>query len=142
MLIARALYRRPSILLLDEATSYLDVGREVEVNAAIRQSRVTRVIVAHRPQTIRSADRIIALGEGRVVKDERNRPAALHKDTTQPATLHQTKNKPAILYEAKDQRAAEHQTDKSGSNRYSMIVAAMDKRRAQKLANNDLNRGD
>lgn len=69
VLIARALYKKPGILLLDEATSHLDVGREKEVNAAIRNTRMTRIIVAHRPETIRSADRIIALAHGKVVKD-------------------------------------------------------------------------
>lgn len=69
VLIARALYNKPSILLLDEATSHLDVGREKEVNAAIRNARMTRIIVAHRPETIRSADRVIALAHGKVVKD-------------------------------------------------------------------------
>ena len=62
VLIARALYRRPSILLLDEATSHLDVKREREVNEALRYVRATRVVIAHRPETIRAADRIIALG--------------------------------------------------------------------------------
>ena len=61
VLIARALYRQPGVLLLDEATSDLDVTNEKLVNAAIRATRVTRVIVAHRPETIRSADRVINL---------------------------------------------------------------------------------
>jgi ATP-binding cassette subfamily B protein RaxB len=63
VLIARALYRQPGVLLLDEATSDLDVANERLVNAAIRATRVTRVIVAHRPETIRSADRVINLDE-------------------------------------------------------------------------------
>ena len=63
VLIARALYRQPGVLLLDEATSDLDVANEKLVNAAIRATRVTRVIVAHRPETIRSADRVINLDE-------------------------------------------------------------------------------
>ena len=69
VLIARALYRQPGVLLLDEATSDLDVANEKLVNAAIRATRVTRVIVAHRPETIRSADRVINLDEigGRAV---------------------------------------------------------------------------
>lgn len=71
VLIARALYRRPAILLLDEATSHLDVGREEAVNAAIRAKRVTRIIVAHRPETIRSSDRVIVLNKGKVIKDLR-----------------------------------------------------------------------
>jgi ATP-binding cassette, subfamily B, bacterial CvaB/MchF/RaxB len=69
VLIARSLYNKPAILLLDEATSHLDVGREKEVNAAIRNTQMTRIIVAHRPETIRSADRIIVLDRGRVATD-------------------------------------------------------------------------
>ena len=64
VLIARALYRRPGILLLDEATSHLDVKREREVNEALRYVRATRIAIAHRPETIRAADRVIEIGEG------------------------------------------------------------------------------
>jgi ATP-binding cassette subfamily B protein RaxB len=71
LLLARALYKRPKILLLDEATSALDVDRERLVNQAVRQLDVTRVIVAHRPETIASAQRVIVLGEGRVAQDLR-----------------------------------------------------------------------
>ena len=69
VLIARALYHRPNILLLDEATSHLDVRRERAVSEAIKATDMTRLIVAHRPETIRSADRVIALDRGKVVKD-------------------------------------------------------------------------
>ncbi len=72
ILLARALYKRPKILLLDEATSSLDVDRERTVNQAIRQLSLTRVIVAHRPETIASASRVIALYEGRVAQDLRS----------------------------------------------------------------------
>ena len=71
VLIARALYREPSVLLMDEATSHLDVAGERAVNAAIRATRVTRIIVAHRPETIRSTDRVIVLEQGKVAKDLR-----------------------------------------------------------------------
>ena len=66
VLLARALYKRPKILFLDEATSHLDIAREHSVNAAIRSLSMTRVIVAHRPETINSADRAIVLVGGRV----------------------------------------------------------------------------
>jgi ATP-binding cassette subfamily B protein RaxB len=71
LLLARALYKRPKILLLDEATSALDVDRERLVNQAVRQLKLTRVIVAHRPETIASANRVIVLSEGRVAQDLR-----------------------------------------------------------------------
>lgn len=61
VLLARALYRKPDILLLDEATSHLDVELEQAINVAIAGLAITRIIIAHRPDTIRSADRVIAL---------------------------------------------------------------------------------
>jgi ATP-binding cassette subfamily B protein RaxB len=63
VLLARALYKQPRILLLDEATSHLDVTRERSVNEAIRSLNLTRIIVAHRPETIQMAERVIALKE-------------------------------------------------------------------------------
>ena len=69
LLLARALYRKPAILFLDEATSHLDIHCERDVNHAIRALRLTRIIVAHRPETIASADRVIRLLAGKVVSD-------------------------------------------------------------------------
>ena len=61
ILIARALYRKPSILFMDEATSHLDLKNESIINQSISGLSITRVIVAHRPSTIASADRVIDL---------------------------------------------------------------------------------
>jgi ATP-binding cassette subfamily B protein RaxB len=69
ILIARALYKRPKLLILDEATSHLDIMREQEVNAAIRELKITRIIVAHRRETIASADRVVALVDGEIMRD-------------------------------------------------------------------------
>ncbi|MFN7389909.1 peptidase domain-containing ABC transporter [Brevundimonas sp.] len=66
VLLARALYRRPKILVLDEATSHLDVMRERLINDAIKKQRITRIVVAHRPETIAAADRILVLSKGRL----------------------------------------------------------------------------
>jgi ATP-binding cassette subfamily B protein RaxB len=74
ILLARALYKRPKILFLDEATSALDVDREREVNQAIKQLALTRIIVAHRPETIASASRVIVMNDGRVAQDLRSMP--------------------------------------------------------------------
>ncbi len=76
ILLARALYKRPRILFLDEATSALDVDRERLVNQAVRQLDLTRVIVAHRPETIATASRVIVLHEGRLAQDLRSVPAS------------------------------------------------------------------
>jgi len=61
LLLARALYRKPKILFLDEATNHLDATNEAIVNAAVRKLQLSRVIVAHRKETIASADRVINL---------------------------------------------------------------------------------
>jgi ATP-binding cassette subfamily B protein RaxB len=90
ILLARALYKRPKILFLDEATSALDVERERRVNDAIRDLDITRIIVAHRPETIASAGRVVMLEEGRVLQDIRLLPpveAEVAVDTPVPATL-------------------------------------------------------
>jgi ATP-binding cassette subfamily B protein RaxB len=76
LLLARALYKRPRVLLLDEATSALDVERERLVNQNIRRLALTRVIVAHRPETIASASRVVVLQDGRVSQDLRSVPGA------------------------------------------------------------------
>lgn len=59
ILLARALYRRPHILFLDEATSHLDVATENEIGEAIAALSITRIIIAHRQETIDKADRVI-----------------------------------------------------------------------------------
>ncbi|MCP2008672.1 peptidase domain-containing ABC transporter [Duganella violaceipulchra] len=61
VLLARALYKRPRILFLDEATSHLDIRKEREVNTSVKRLDITRIIVAHRPETIAAAERVVEL---------------------------------------------------------------------------------
>jgi len=68
IILARALYRQPKLLFLDEATSHLDVMKERSVNAVISQLNLTRVIVAHRPETIHSAGRVLVMDGGKIVQ--------------------------------------------------------------------------
>ncbi|MBS0562040.1 MAG: ABC transporter ATP-binding protein [Proteobacteria bacterium] len=68
--LARALLRNPRILLLDEATSALDTESEVAVQAALarlRQGRTT-IVIAHRLSTVRDADLVVAMADGRAVE--------------------------------------------------------------------------
>ena len=65
VLLARALYLRPKLLVLGEATSHLDVERERQVNATVKRMKLTRLVIAHRPETLASADRVIVLEGGR-----------------------------------------------------------------------------
>jgi ATP-binding cassette subfamily B protein RaxB len=75
ILLARALYKNPKLLALDEATSHLDIWNEQLVNAAIKQIQLTRIIVAHRPETIAMAQRVVVLQQGKIVRDlEQSQP--------------------------------------------------------------------
>nr|WP_255654362.1 ATP-binding cassette domain-containing protein [Alishewanella maricola] len=68
VLLARALYRKPKILFMDEATSHLDVQLEHYVNQAIKQLNMTRIIIAHRPETILNAAQIYLLQDGQLLE--------------------------------------------------------------------------
>ncbi len=61
--LARALYVNPKILFLDEASSHLDSNTEKLINATIKEMPITRVIIAHRQETIDLADRVIDLSK-------------------------------------------------------------------------------
>ena len=77
IILARALYKCPSILFLDEATSHLDVDSERAVNDAVRRLRLTKILIAHRPETIASADRVLVMANGRIERDYRPAERAL-----------------------------------------------------------------
>ncbi|MBY5758088.1 peptidase domain-containing ABC transporter [Rhizobium leguminosarum] len=65
VLLARALYRKPKMLFLDEGTSHMDAANEARVNHSIRSLGITRIVVAHRQETIAAADRVLYMdGEG------------------------------------------------------------------------------
>ncbi|HET6334967.1 MAG TPA: peptidase domain-containing ABC transporter [Polyangiales bacterium] len=67
MSLARALLRDPRVVVLDEATSALDSISERRVHANLAALRCTRIVIAHRLSTVRDADRIVVLEQGRVV---------------------------------------------------------------------------
>ena len=67
--LARALAHDPAILLLDEATSSLDLETEARVHANLARLGCTRIIIAHRMATVRDADRILVLQEGKIVQE-------------------------------------------------------------------------
>jgi ATP-binding cassette, subfamily B, bacterial CvaB/MchF/RaxB len=62
VLLARALYRQPKILFLDEGTAHLDVEKEREINSKLRLLQMTRISVAHRPEMMSGADRVLRIG--------------------------------------------------------------------------------
>jgi ABC-type bacteriocin/lantibiotic exporter with double-glycine peptidase domain len=66
--LARALAHQPSLLLLDEATSALDLPTEARIHANLATLGCTRIVIAHRLETVKDADRILVLDAGRVVQ--------------------------------------------------------------------------
>lgn len=66
--IARALYREPSVLILDEPTSALDGITETELSRALEslKGRLTLIVIAHRPSTVKLGDKVIVLEKGRI----------------------------------------------------------------------------
>lgn len=66
--LARALLARPAVILLDEGTSSLDANTERAVMATLGQMRCTRIVIAHRLSTVRDADRILVMADGRIVE--------------------------------------------------------------------------
>jgi subfamily B ATP-binding cassette protein MsbA len=69
--IARAILKNPAVLILDEATSNLDTESERLIEDALGKLLVgrTTLIIAHRLSTVRRADRLVVLGEGRIVEE-------------------------------------------------------------------------
>ena len=72
ILLARALYKQPKVLALDEATSHLDITNEKRVTQTLAQMSLTRILVAHRPETIAAAQRVIALENGKIIELRKN----------------------------------------------------------------------
>lgn len=66
LLLARALYQSPSLLFMDEATSHLDIENEFIISHHIKNLSMTRIMIAHRPETINHADKVFVLEDGKL----------------------------------------------------------------------------
>lgn len=64
LILARALYRQPRLLVMDEATSHLDRANETAVSDAIAGLGITRIVIAHRAETVAAADRVLVMTQG------------------------------------------------------------------------------
>lgn len=71
ILLARALYKNPSLLFLDEATSHLDINNERKINQSIRDMKIGRIIISHRPETVSLADRVYLLTRNGLVEQSK-----------------------------------------------------------------------
>ena len=68
LIIARAIVSKPDILFLDEATSALDNNTQKVVTDSLSSLHCTRVVIAHRLSTVKNCDRIVMIGEGRILE--------------------------------------------------------------------------
>ena len=74
ILLARAMYKNPRIMALDEATSHLDVKNEKIISEKLSELDVIRIVIAHRPETIASARRVVELRNGTAVENAETQP--------------------------------------------------------------------
>ncbi|HWO59943.1 MAG TPA: ATP-binding cassette domain-containing protein, partial [Umezawaea sp.] len=88
--IARLLLARPRVVVLDEATAHLDSTSEAAVQEALGEALVgrTSVVIAHRLSTVRAADQILVVEDGRIV--ERGTHASLMAAGGRYEELHRT----------------------------------------------------
>jgi ATP-binding cassette subfamily B protein RaxB len=73
VLIARAIYKKPKILFFDEATSHLDLKNEGTINQSLRSMNITRVVIAHRRETIMAADVVFDILSGACIPNPTRR---------------------------------------------------------------------
>ncbi|MDX6300522.1 MAG: ATP-binding cassette, subfamily bacterial, partial [Nocardioidaceae bacterium] len=72
--IARLLLKAPAVVVLDEATAHLDSESEVAVQRALKSALAgrTSLVIAHRLSTVREADQILVVDDGRIVESGRH----------------------------------------------------------------------
>ncbi len=71
LMLARALYHKPQVLFLDEGTANLDLQAERQIAQVISRMEITRVVVAHRPELLKHADRIFAVTDGKLIEKKK-----------------------------------------------------------------------
>ncbi len=77
IMIACALYRKPKILFMDERTPHLDIQVEQSINNNLSQLKITRVVIAHRPDTLRIADKVFDLCDDILTEVKIAKPAVV-----------------------------------------------------------------
>ncbi|TPH18657.1 peptidase domain-containing ABC transporter [Litorilituus lipolyticus] len=67
ILLARTLYQTPCVLFMDEATSHLDKDNEIKISEQIKHLSMTRIMIAHRQETINMAENVYLLEKGTLI---------------------------------------------------------------------------
>lgn len=84
VLLARALYSRPQLLFMDEGTAHLDPANETRVLEALSKLNITRVVIAHRSQSVAAADRVVMIVDGHLLEEVGQRGAPKHPADVEP----------------------------------------------------------
>lgn len=85
VILARALYRHPRILFLDRGESHPDAGQVLLVDAALRRMKLTCIHIARSPEVIASADRVLVMQAGRIVRTFRQQTRTVGIVAAEPA---------------------------------------------------------
>ena len=72
LLLARALYQSPCVLFMDEATSHLDKDNEAKISEQIQHLAMTRIMIAHRQETINMTQNVYTLNDGALIRLSEN----------------------------------------------------------------------
>jgi ATP-binding cassette, subfamily B, bacterial CvaB/MchF/RaxB len=65
LFLARALYRKPKIIVIDEGSANIDLKTEAAINETLQRLKITKIVVAHRPQTIEAASKVWTIQNGK-----------------------------------------------------------------------------
>lgn len=95
--IVAALLRRPRILVLDEATSALDTTTEKQVTELIARFHCTKIVIAHRLSTVRNAQRIVVLENGRIVQSGHHNDLILNKGRYRDLYFQEEQNQKGLV---------------------------------------------
>ena len=124
--VARAFLKNAPILILDEATSHLDAVNEALLRRALSElmAERTTVVIAHRLSTVRDADTIVVLADGRIVETGRTQPCSPAPASTPSSSRDNSAPRPGNARRQDEPRARPATRLRPQSDRPSLFLSA------------------